>query len=239
MLAFCDLAFPNEPSPFHDKRVRTAVAISINRDVICQKILHGGAEPWADLFAPYHPGFDPNLKYPYDPAKAKALLAEAGFPNGVEMTIHAAQAQKLETEAVAADLRKAGIRVTLDISERGIWMRKMHEKKFRGMFQGQLIWAGSTHPSTPLEAGMVAENPWTYYIPPELDAAVKKMGSIVDEEELAAQARVISKLFQESVHRVNLWAVHAGYGLGSKIESYENAAGWDAPANLEYLRMKN
>jgi len=81
-LIFYDLAFPSEPSPFHDVRVRRAASYAINRKAICEKVLHGAAEPWGDIFAPYQPGCDPNLKpTPYDPEKAKALLREAGYAN--------------------------------------------------------------------------------------------------------------------------------------------------------------
>jgi len=72
-LAFADLAFPNEPSPFHDVRVRRAVSYAINRKAICEKLLHGGAEPWGDLFAPYEPGCDPILS-PFPMIRKKPKL---------------------------------------------------------------------------------------------------------------------------------------------------------------------
>jgi len=67
-LAFYDLPFPKEPSPFHDIRVRKATSLAINRELICKKVMHGLDTPWGDMLAPYHAGYDPGIKPPpYDP----------------------------------------------------------------------------------------------------------------------------------------------------------------------------
>ena len=67
-------------------------------------------------------GHDPELKpYPYDPAKAKQLLAEAGFPNGFEATLDAPNGRYLNDKAVAeaivGQLNKVGLNITLNMPE--------------------------------------------------------------------------------------------------------------------------
>src|SRR5581483_11846336 len=78
-----------DTKPFDDKRVRQAVAYGIDKDSIIKNILLGYAKR---LDGPENPGqyaYDPNLqpKYTYDPAKAKQLLADAGYPNGVDVEL--------------------------------------------------------------------------------------------------------------------------------------------------------
>jgi ABC-type transport system substrate-binding protein len=85
-----------------------SASYAINRKAICERLLHGAAEPWGDILAPYQPGFDPNIKpTSYDPEKAKALLKEAGYPNGYDTTLpYGLLGDKVEAQAIAADLAK-------------------------------------------------------------------------------------------------------------------------------------
>lgn len=81
-------AQPGTPAaPLADVRVRQAINHAINKDDIV-KIRHGAAEKASCIFPPTLPGYDPNCDaYPYDPEKAKQLLAEAGYPDGLKDTI--------------------------------------------------------------------------------------------------------------------------------------------------------
>jgi peptide/nickel transport system substrate-binding protein len=237
---FYDLAFPDKPSPWHDIRVRKALAYAIDREGICKNVLHGSSEPWGDVLAPYHPGYDPNIKpYPYDPERAKQLLKEAGYPNGFETTLTTNLNTKPETEAVAAILRKVGIIAKLNVPEEGIWARAIMEKKLHGI--GSMPgpwWGGFAHPG-PSMMQLAEGYAWAFVTTPELGAAVKKLNQLMDEKEIIAEARKISKLYQEQMVRVNLWAKHIPYGLGPRIEYWENVPGWMYPSLFEYLKIKD
>ena len=75
----------NPKTPWHDKGVRLAMAYAIDCDAIIKNVLYGIPNHWAFL-APYELGYDPDLKpYPYDPKKARELLAEAGYPKGLTL----------------------------------------------------------------------------------------------------------------------------------------------------------
>lgn len=82
------LTFPNyeDPaSPFHDKRVREAVSLALNRAFLSQQGTEGAGKPFGNWVTPENPGVV-NLPVPaYDPAKAKKLLAEAGYANGLKI----------------------------------------------------------------------------------------------------------------------------------------------------------
>src|SRR5260370_34614117 len=74
-------------NPFKDKRVRRAFYQAIDETAIAAKVMRGLAHPTALMVGPGVNGYDPALdkRYPHDPAAAKQLLAEAGYPNGVEV----------------------------------------------------------------------------------------------------------------------------------------------------------
>jgi peptide/nickel transport system substrate-binding protein len=79
---------PLPQNPFRDVRVRHAVSHAINRAAIAERAMEGAAEPAGQFMAPGLDNHDETLKpLPYDPARARALLAEAGYPKGFTMTL--------------------------------------------------------------------------------------------------------------------------------------------------------
>ncbi len=78
----------NDP-PFNNPKVRQALQYAIDRDKMCTDLLNGLCVPSYQYWYEGHPWFNTGVgkKYAYDPAKAKALLAEAGFPNGVSIDV--------------------------------------------------------------------------------------------------------------------------------------------------------
>ena len=104
--------------PTADKRVRQAIAYALDVDEIIKGVLDGKAMRVATMLPSMHFGFDPALKpIKQDLAKARKLLAEAGYPNGLEITLNGPQGRyvrdKEVAEAAAGQLTKAGIRTTL------------------------------------------------------------------------------------------------------------------------------
>jgi peptide/nickel transport system substrate-binding protein len=103
--------------PWYKLKVRKAIAYAIDSKAIVDKLLDGIPHIYAWL-APGEWGYDPNMKpYGYDPAKAKKLLAEAGYPNGFSMTLeYTASAYYGITqtvEAVVLYLQAVGIKATV------------------------------------------------------------------------------------------------------------------------------
>lgn len=106
-------------NPFKDKRVRQAFYQAIDEDAIASKVMRGFARPTALMVGPGVNGFDPALdkRYPYDPAAAKQLLAQAGYPDGFEVGFDCPNDRYVNDEgicqAVAFMLARVGIKADL------------------------------------------------------------------------------------------------------------------------------
>src|SRR5256885_1664355 len=105
-----------------DQRVRPAIQYALDVDEIIKGVLDGKAMRMATMLTPLHFGFDPALKpIKQDVAKVKKLLTEAGYPNGLELTLNGPQGRyvrdKEVAEASAGQLTKAGIRTTVKTFE--------------------------------------------------------------------------------------------------------------------------
>lgn len=102
-------------APLKDVRVRQALNHAIDKQAIVDNLMGGAARVIATPCHPLQTGCDESaaVKYPYDPAKAKALLAEAGYPDGFEMALYA-EAPAYDAEAVMGYLAAVGIKTKLN-----------------------------------------------------------------------------------------------------------------------------
>jgi peptide/nickel transport system substrate-binding protein len=107
--------------PFSDRRVRHALMHAIDRPAIIRGILQGFAQPAASPVGPGVPSRRSFEPWPYDPKKARALLTEAGYPNGFSMTVWSPHGRYLKdaevSEAVVSYLKDVGIDASLKIWE--------------------------------------------------------------------------------------------------------------------------
>jgi len=124
--------------PFDNRKVREALNLAVNREAIVKNVLGGRGVVLAGPFTSAWLGFDPAVKpYPYDPGRAKQLLAEAGHPQGFETTWSVSSGVFLKdteiAEAVAGQLRQVGVRVKLVPTERAKIQKDAQEGTFQGM----------------------------------------------------------------------------------------------------------
>ncbi len=118
-------------NPFKDLRVRRAVYHAINVDLIAQKVLRGLAVPTGAYLSPRVDGSLAELDHrlPFDPAKAKALLAEAGYPNGFSVPLDCVNVAWREAvcQAMTAMLTQVGIRASLRSSPTNQFFPKLSQ----------------------------------------------------------------------------------------------------------------
>lgn len=110
--------------PFDDVRVRQAINLSANVQGVIDAILLGNGNRVSTIMAPWVFGFDPTLEpYPDDPDRAAELLAEAGYPDGIDIQIWHIQGRypkdREVAEAMAQQMARAGIRCTPELREAG------------------------------------------------------------------------------------------------------------------------
>jgi len=126
---FFDTDNPNA-APLHDVRVRLALNLAVDRVAICEKLFSGRCTPMQGQFLTNkHSGFNPELEtYPFDPERAKALLAEAGYPDGFAIeytyTVGRYPQDRQAGEAIASYLRGVGIQVTERTVDFPEWARQ-------------------------------------------------------------------------------------------------------------------
>jgi oligopeptide transport system substrate-binding protein len=118
MLGLLYLGFNTQLKPFNDKRVRQAFNYAVNKEAIVREITKMGSLPATGTLPPGMPGYDPDLRgYYYNPTKAKRLLAEAGYPNGVDFPVvqlwvsSKAESTKAELAAYQEYLADLGVKV--------------------------------------------------------------------------------------------------------------------------------
>jgi len=142
------------PGPWEDVRVRRAINYAVDMDTILKTVLEGYGQVLGVPLEKEAFGYDPNIKwYGYDPEKARALLREAGYPNGFDMTLHAPNHRYMNDvelmQAVAAMLGKVGIRAKVQVWEQSLYTTKWRQRQLlpaylvawggAGLFDGDLL----------------------------------------------------------------------------------------------------
>lgn len=151
------LSTNNKQPPFDNVKVREALAHAIDRQAIVDGAMFGYGTPIGTHFAPHNPAYvDLKANSSYDPEKAKALLAEAGFADGFETTLHLPPPSYARRggEIIAAQLAEVGIKAEITNVEWAQWL----ETVFRGKNFGLTI---VSH-TEPMDIGIYA-NPDYYF----------------------------------------------------------------------------
>ena len=116
-------------NPLLDVRVRKAISKAINREAIVERVMEGVAIPAGQLLPEGFFGVSPNLKAdPYDPEGAKKLLAEAGYPDGFELTLHGPNDRYINdakiAEAVAQMLTRIGVKTAVETMTKAVYFKR-------------------------------------------------------------------------------------------------------------------
>jgi peptide/nickel transport system substrate-binding protein len=130
------LSINNKREPFDNVKVREAVAHAIDRQAIIDGAMFGYGTPIGTHFAPHNPGYvDLTEMSSYDPEKSKALLAEAGFPDGFETTLHLPPPSYARRggEIIAAQLAEVGIKAQITNVEWAQWLETVFKGKDFGL----------------------------------------------------------------------------------------------------------
>ncbi|MEM6463542.1 MAG: ABC transporter substrate-binding protein [Pseudomonadota bacterium] len=173
------LSTNNEMPPFDNPKVREALAHAIDRKAIIDGAMFGFGTPIGTHFAPHHPSYiDLTAQSDYDPDKARALLSEAGFPDGFTTTLKLPPPvyARRGGEIIAAQLRDVGIETEITNLEWAQWL----EQVFRGKDFGLTIVAHTE----PLDIGIYARPDYYFqYDSPEFQKIIEDLNNTTDTAE--------------------------------------------------------
>ena len=200
------LAFNVTKKPFDDKRVRQAINMAIDRKAILDAVYLGAGEPARNLIPPTVWSWDKDVPfYPFDPAAAKKLLADAGFPDGFETDLWAMPVQRPYNpdarrigELMQADLAKVGIKARIVSYEWGEYRKRVQQAEHT---MAQLGWTGDNGdpdnffvPLSGCAAARIGGGSSTKWCNKEFDDLVNKAVTLTDKAErtkLYEQAQVL------------------------------------------------
>ncbi|MDX2142908.1 MAG: ABC transporter substrate-binding protein [Rhodospirillaceae bacterium] len=176
-----------DAAPLKDKRVRQALNYAVNRESMARDILGGIAAPASQGATAVTFGFNPDLKpYPYDPAKAKALLAEAGYADGfplrIEVLTNLGNSDTALYQKMAADLGEVGVKVELRSSTFANWLRKYGTNEWGDIDAFSLTWNSAPFHDAirPIEYFSCLK-PAAFFCDPEVVPLIKQSNQAMDE----------------------------------------------------------
>lgn len=165
-------------SPWRDPRVREAANLAVDRKTINEALYLGLGYESSSIIPRDMPYYREPAAYPYDPARARALLAEAGYPDGFDGgQLHAENGDF--SEMVQSYLAEIGIKVSLRLSERASHLKRMGEKSLTGLVLTGSGAAGNA--STRLEQFVRSGGSLSYLHEPALDRLIDQQSLETDE----------------------------------------------------------
>ena len=215
------------PNPFQDRRVRLAANLAVDIDGIIKHVLNGLADRTATVVNPMAFGFDPAVKpYTQDLAQAKKLLAEAGYPNGLEVGFQRGQPTVepgvvQTSDAIVADLVKVGIRTKARmVGEVGPFTNLVRDGKAEPMFEWSWGYYSIFDADAVLFDTMTCNQPYSVYCNKALDDLVIQGRSTLDPKrrmEIYAKAQ---KLIHDDAAYLFKWGLRGVWGISNRI-NYE------------------
>jgi peptide/nickel transport system substrate-binding protein len=226
-------------SPWYDRRVRLAANYAIDRKAISEAETLGASIPTGSLIPPEFEFALPIEPYPYDPKKAKQLLAEAGYPNGFDAgDLAPAPPFFARGEMVANFLGAVGIKVKLRTMERAAFLAAQNAKQLRG-----LALIGSArygNAATRIEESVVSTGTLAWGGYADLDALFKQQDVELDHSKREAILHQIQQQVHERAMFAPIFLFVWPSGVGPRVEEpglwLIKPYPWAAP--LEEVRLK-
>ena len=208
-----------EPGPLQNRQVRQAINYAIDVDAIVKGVMGGFPQRISVSLAREAFGYPKSIQpYPYDPAKAKQMLADAGFPNGFKVPFISRSGRYLKdrevVEAIAGYLSKVGVQTDLQFVEPGVWSDISNKHGRSGL-------------SYPGWSGPDAELVWynvlftgqlqSYYSNKDLDAQLTAGRTTLDDaKRLDAYAKA-AQIIKDDAPHLPLFQIPLLYGRNQKL----------------------
>jgi peptide/nickel transport system substrate-binding protein len=228
-------------NPLRDVRVREALSLAINRRAIVERVMEGAALATGQFLAPGSYSYVPNLPPPpYDPERAKKLLAEAGYPKGFRITLHGPNDRYVNDARIIQSIgqmwSRIGVQTEVDAMTWSNFVGRANRQEFAAYL---LAWGiSSGEASNPLRSMIYTYTPakgWGAvnrgrYSNPAIDALTDRAMTTADDaarEQLLIQAErlTFADVAVIPLHlQKNIWAMKAGLTYVARADEETRAA---------------
>ncbi|MBL8836074.1 MAG: ABC transporter substrate-binding protein [Alphaproteobacteria bacterium] len=219
-----------QAGPTRDVRVRRAIAHAINRDLLVQALLSGFGSPTPIVLTPASFGYVADVQgYPYDPARARALLREAGAENAELSFLTSPAYDQRIVQALQQMMQEVGLRVNLSTSDQPTFLRRRQGNPEDAGSVSIGAWSCACQDADgvifPLfRTGSI----WAKYSNPEFDAAVDAARATLDEAERLRLYRRAFEILRDDVPGLGLYQVYAIYAARRELQ-------WTPTANEAFF----
>ncbi|MCL4459704.1 MAG: ABC transporter substrate-binding protein [Chloroflexi bacterium] len=199
----------DQGGPLANPKVRQALNSAVDVDTIIKDLLLGQGYRIASPLTPLFFGYNPEVKpYPYDPERAKKLLAEAGYPNGFEVNFDTSVGRYLMdkevAEAVAGYLAKVGVKANLKVLEWGVYTEMRVSRKVDPLYF--LGWGNTTFDADgQIRQVMHSKGASSFYSNAALDKLLDEARFTIDEKKRLEDYHKASKLIHEEAPWIFLY----------------------------------
>jgi peptide/nickel transport system substrate-binding protein len=226
-------------SPWHDKRVRLAANYAIDRQALSDAETLGASKPAGNFVPPTFEFALPVEPYPYDPARAKKLLAEAGYPNGFDAgDFHQLPPYFSLGEAIINYFGAVGIKMRMRPTERAAYFKALESKKLKGVCVCSSALYGNA--ASRMSEVVPSDATFAYGGYPDIDDMYKQQARETDKKRREALLHKIQQLLHDRVRFGPIYQYIWPSGIGPRVADPAlmmiNPYPWSAP--LEEVRLK-
>ncbi|WP_369787913.1 ABC transporter substrate-binding protein [Rouxiella sp. WC2420] len=232
------LGLKNDQKPLNDVRVRQALSLALNREAYTRDLLHGFGTPTGTMAGPKDFGYLAIPAAAQDVAKAKALLAEAGYPNGFSIKFQAPRryiASADVAQAIVQDLAAIGVKAQLEVPEWSVYTQQVAAQKQAPIYM--LAW-GSTQTldaDAALYPILHSGEPYSTVNSPELDKLLDSSRLTVDS---ARREKILQQVQQVVAQQQPLIPLYKEDALYASSDALTFTGRADSRIPLFDLRLK-
>ena len=229
----------NPKSPWHDRRVRLAANHAFDRHAINQAETLGFSRITGSIVPATFDFYWAPPAYSYNPAKAKQLLAEAGYPNGFDAGEYFSDAVFSSlAESIINYFKAVGIRAKLRPIERVAFFKGYGEKTYKNLIQGESGAFGNT--ATRIEAFVASGGAYVYGSYADIDGLFGEQANEMDPKRRTEILTRIQQLIHDKAMFAPIWELAAIQGVGPRVGDPElgHIPGYPFSAPYEDVRLK-